>query len=716
MDVAVVETTDPVLVLATREDDRDWAAAALDFAAESHMETTATDAIERVDCLDRVDCVITAADLAHGTGIDVAAAVAQRDPELPVCYVAASPSVADAEAATGAGATVYLPRHRAAAGELVEQLDSLVDEYDRHRQFDRERTLFEAFMGRAPLSLYFKDREARHVCVSSSVASGMEGSRLGRTDLDLYEEQQESMRDTYEDDLAVLSTEEPILQKEERLRGDDGTVQWNRTTKLPWRTDDGELQGLVGVSRDITPVKEREQALERQRWRLQQFAAFASTELREPIESATATLEQARAGQRSLDPGAGGEESSAKPTEAATDVDAFEAVDAALERMQRRISMMLTMARPQTESPEPTWLPLREIVEQVWQGIEGASATFSVTIDAGLEIHADEAQLRQLLEQLFRNALERSPTDAAAPAIDVHLTQSGLVVDDDGPPLNRDDEEPFGYEGSQMRVAVARDLAEAHDWRVTAPADDAGRTRFVVEGCLLRPASLPAATPGDPLPLTAQGDIGGATPPGNATRDAPSPLERGVTDAVPPAGSAWTVSGGGRDVWGDVCEFHGVWTPVGGDVRVEARVTELESVHEYSKAGVATFDPTDDRAPLAYVGLAGSGQTETIGRPGTDDPLLSEQLDACDGAGRYYRIDCIGPWVTQSVSRDGDEWTTVGNQRLDSTDDHVAGLLVCSHTSDATATARFTNVRVSPLSVPTADSAGSTTMGEVSKE
>ncbi len=109
---------------------------------------------------------------------------------------------------------------------------------------------------------------------------------IGRTDLEIYD--RELAEETYADDMQVIRTGEPILNKEEYNPTDQ---EWTLTSKVPWYDEDGEINGLIGVSRLITEKKEYERAIERQNERLDNFASIVSHDLRNPLNAAVGYLE-----------------------------------------------------------------------------------------------------------------------------------------------------------------------------------------------------------------------------------------------------------------------------------------------------------------------------------------------------------------------------------------------------------------------------------------
>ncbi len=135
---------------------------------------------------------------------------------------------------------------------------------DREAELALKRSLVSAFLENIPESVYFKDRNSRFIAVSRSKAArhGCEPDFLtGKTDFDIFGEQH--ARNARQDEEAILSSGQPILEKIERLVWPDGRVTWSRSSKLPLRGENGEIIGTFGVSQDITAAKLMEDALEK---------------------------------------------------------------------------------------------------------------------------------------------------------------------------------------------------------------------------------------------------------------------------------------------------------------------------------------------------------------------------------------------------------------------------------------------------------------------
>ena len=139
--------------------------------------------------------------------------------------------------------------------------EDVSERVERQAELERRNSLFESLFEELPVHIYVKDEEARHVRVSSEFfdISDVEqdpSDMYGRTDVEIFDA--DFAKESYADDLHVIEEGEPIVNREEYLEHVD---QWNLTTKVPWRGPDGEVQGLLGISRDITERKEREREL-----------------------------------------------------------------------------------------------------------------------------------------------------------------------------------------------------------------------------------------------------------------------------------------------------------------------------------------------------------------------------------------------------------------------------------------------------------------------
>ncbi len=84
---------------------------------------------------------------------------------------------------------------------------------------------------------------------------------IGKHDWDIFPE--ETAKIYREEELLVLSTGKPLIDKEEPFYDASGNQGWVSTSKWPLFNQDGEVEGLFGISRDITAHKKLEDQIRR---------------------------------------------------------------------------------------------------------------------------------------------------------------------------------------------------------------------------------------------------------------------------------------------------------------------------------------------------------------------------------------------------------------------------------------------------------------------
>jgi diguanylate cyclase (GGDEF)-like protein/PAS domain S-box-containing protein len=106
-------------------------------------------------------------------------------------------------------------------------------------------------------SIYIKDRQCRLWRVSRKMALDLGVSDpseiYGKTDKELFG--QELGQRTMRDDLQVMEMGQPIIGLIESYVNKDGETNWTSTTKMPLRNEEGEVIGLLGITREINELK-----------------------------------------------------------------------------------------------------------------------------------------------------------------------------------------------------------------------------------------------------------------------------------------------------------------------------------------------------------------------------------------------------------------------------------------------------------------------------
>jgi diguanylate cyclase (GGDEF)-like protein len=83
---------------------------------------------------------------------------------------------------------------------------------------------------------------------------------IGKTDIELFGD--EFGRKTMIDDMQVMQTGQPMVGVVEYRYLPGGEVNWTSTSKLPIRDENGEVIGLLGITREINELKHAELELQ----------------------------------------------------------------------------------------------------------------------------------------------------------------------------------------------------------------------------------------------------------------------------------------------------------------------------------------------------------------------------------------------------------------------------------------------------------------------
>jgi signal transduction histidine kinase/DNA-binding NarL/FixJ family response regulator len=249
---------------------------------------------------------------------------------------------------------------------------------------------------------------------------------------------------------------------EVRLITATGSERWVHTVGEPIERD-GEIFKVRGVFQDVTDRKRQEEKLARQNDRLEQFASIVSHDLRNPLTVAEGRLELA------VETG---------------DTEHLDAVARAHERMRVLIEDMLELAREEEDATDIESVEIAEMVDECWRNVDTAGAT--LVTDIGREMRADRNRLQQLLENLFRNAIEHGGDDVTVTVGDL---PDGFYVADDGSGIPEGEREQVfetGYStsetGTGFGLSIVRRIADAHGWEVTVTNSEDDGAQFEITG------------------------------------------------------------------------------------------------------------------------------------------------------------------------------------------------------------------------------------------
>ncbi len=127
----------------------------------------------------------------------------------------------------------------------------------------QERMMLRTLIDHIPDSIFVKDAQARKIISNPAdlliMQLATEAEAIGKTDLELYPG--ESGQAWYNDDMSVITTGQPLLNKEGYYIDENGNKRWQVTSKIPLKDEAGNITGLVGIGHDITKQRQTEEEI-----------------------------------------------------------------------------------------------------------------------------------------------------------------------------------------------------------------------------------------------------------------------------------------------------------------------------------------------------------------------------------------------------------------------------------------------------------------------
>lgn len=262
------------------------------------------------------------------------------------------------------------------------------------------------------------------------------------------------------DDLGALDADESVLVTV--ATGDRETEAHLQVTRSPLDRR-GARHGWVVLLRDVTELERQRRELERKNERLDAFASVVSHDLRNPLSVIDGYADLAR------DTG---------------DPEHLDVIQDTVARMNDFLEDLLQLSQRGDTVTDLRTVSLATVVEDAAGAIEDPNLSVSLADDARLT--ADRDRLRQVLDNLFRNARDHADGPAS---VTVGALPGGFYVEDDGPGIpaaDRGQVFDVGFttreEGTGLGLSIVRDIVEAHGWSIAAAEGPSGGARFEVTG------------------------------------------------------------------------------------------------------------------------------------------------------------------------------------------------------------------------------------------
>ncbi len=331
------------------------------------------------------------------------------------------------------------------------------------RQLRETRTVLRTVLENLPVGILVEDQE-RTIRVANDNLGGVLGISIEADDLigrsssraidefsELFEEPGAFAR-TFEEQFDAGE----LHRHEERSLADGSTLERDF---IPFRL--GDEQAGMWIFREITTRKEREQELEAKNRRLEEFASMVSHDLRNPLNVAEGRLELAKE---------------------QTGDEHLEHIAKAHARIDDLIEDLLALAREGSVEQDAT-VDLESLASSCWETVATGDARLRLDVES--EVVADASRVRQLLENLFRNAVEHG-----GEGVTVHVGEhdGGFYVEDDGRGIDSNVREEIfepGFstrsEGTGLGLSIVEQVANEHGWSVSVAESPNGGARFEID-------------------------------------------------------------------------------------------------------------------------------------------------------------------------------------------------------------------------------------------
>lgn len=297
-----------------------------------------------------------------------------------------------------------------------------------------ERGQLQALMDNIPDTIYFKDTSSRFTRINRAHAKKFgisdPASAIGKSDFDFFPKV--SASEKYADEQKIMKTGQPLINKVEKNIYSNGRTRWISATKVPIKSADQKVIGIVGISRDITPMVEADEKqaqllkeLETINQELTDFAYIVSHDLKAPLRGISSLAEWIK-------------------TDYADKMDdegrkLIDLMTTRVKRMNDLIQGILQYSRIGRREEERIDIDLSALVSEVIDMIS-VPDDISVTIDDQLPtVHGNKIRLEQVFQNLIGNAIKYM--DKEAGKIHIGCSRKGeswqFKIADNGPGIEK---------------------------------------------------------------------------------------------------------------------------------------------------------------------------------------------------------------------------------------------------------------------------------------
>ena len=275
---------------------------------------------------------------------------------------------------------------------------------------------------------------------------------------------------------------------EEWITYPDGRRVLLDTLKTPFWGPDGTLLGLVGISRDITERKEKEQQIEAKNAELERFIYTVSHDLKSPLVTITSFL--------------GYLETDIKTADDARIQQDIGYIRTAADKMGQLLTELLELSRVGRVVANPVQVSFQEVVQEALRLVAGHISERGVQVsvaESPVIFCADRSRLVEIWQNLVENAVKYMG-DQSEPCVEIGVELQGkdtlFFVRDNGLGIDsRHADKIFGLfekldkksEGTGLGLALVKRIVEINGGNIRVESEGPGHGscfRFTLPGAL----------------------------------------------------------------------------------------------------------------------------------------------------------------------------------------------------------------------------------------
>ena len=311
---------------------------------------------------------------------------------------------------------------RSASGELERWVGISSDihfQKQAEQALTQQRLVLETLIESTADFIYMKDREGRYVFVNSSAARSVGKPAqeiIGKDDRDLFSE--ESARPIMEKDRQIMAS--GISEVFEETRSAAGRTRHLHSSKNVCRDTSGAVIGMVGISRDITALKQVEDVLNSNELNAAgaRMANALAHEINNPLAAITNALFLLRQKNQAFSPDA--------------------LLNSAQESLWRVTKITRQMIGLYNRNAQAGHIQVEQVVEDTLENLDSRIRAKGIHFENRLdpcEFYGIDLDLRQLITALLENAVEQCHSQVRVRLSVSKNSRPGfhLIIADDGP-------------------------------------------------------------------------------------------------------------------------------------------------------------------------------------------------------------------------------------------------------------------------------------------